>query len=176
MKPYQQFPFQYSLHVCHEDVDSEHFEYLHPDLSDPRPPLLEFLTKNIVDHGSVVVYSASFERGVLSDLAEFAPHYAPALNSILNRLEDQKDIFKNHYNHPGSLGSLSLKSVLPVIAPSLNYEGLNIRGGSDAGAVWERMINSTDEAQKSQMAADLKAYCTMDTLAMVEIHKALLKL
>jgi hypothetical protein len=38
------------------------------------------------------------------------------------------------------------------------------------------MINSTGEMQKNQMAADLKAYCTMDTLAMVEIHKALLEL
>ena len=38
------------------------------------------------------------------------------------------------------------------------------------------MIFCTDQAQKTQAIADLQAYCQLDTLAMVEIHQALLKL
>lgn len=124
----------------------------------------------------MVVYNVSFERRLLWDLAKSSLTHAVGLNSIIDRLKDQIGIFKYHYSHPEFLGSFSLKNVMPVIVPSLGYESLNVSGGSDAGAVWERMINSTGEMQKNQMAADLKAYCTMDTLAMVEIHKALLEL
>jgi hypothetical protein len=86
------------------------------------------------------------------------------------------DIFKNHYSHPEFLGSVSLKNVLPVIVPSLNYDSLNVRGGSDAGALWDIMIRSRDTEEQNRLAEDLKAYCNMDTHAMVEIHKALLEI
>jgi len=35
------------------------------------------------------------------------------------------------------------------------------------------MINTDDEEQKERMIKELKEYCRMDTLAMVEIHKRL---
>jgi hypothetical protein len=34
LKPYEQFPFQYSCHVLHEDGHVEHREYLHTDTTD----------------------------------------------------------------------------------------------------------------------------------------------
>ena len=176
MRPYQQFPFQYSLHILYENGTLKQFEYLHMDKTDPRLPLLESLLGRFADHGAVVVYNAPFERGVLASLAEFLPRYASALNSITDRLKDQMDIFKYHYSHPGFLGKISLKNVLPVIVPSLSYESLNVSGGSDAQAVWDTMIRSTDMEEQKRMAEDLKAYCALDTLAMVEIHSTLLEL
>jgi len=37
-RPYQKVPFQFSCHVLHEDGRLEHFEYLHEETTDPRPP------------------------------------------------------------------------------------------------------------------------------------------
>ncbi len=57
----------------------------------------------------------------------------------------------------------------------LSYEELEVQGGTDAQVVWDEMINTDDEKQKERMIKDLKEYCRMDTLAMVEIHKILYK-
>ena len=58
--------------------------------------------------------------------------------------------------------------------PELSYEELEVQGGTDAQAVWDDMINTDDEEEKERMINDLREYCRMDTLAMVEIHRKLL--
>ena len=175
LRPYQQFPFQYSCHIWHSDGTVTHHEYLHIDTSDPRLPLVESLLDTISDKGSVVVYYASFENQRLEDLVEFLPQYAEPLRSIQSRLWDQLVILRNHYKHPGFGGSYSLKSVLPVLVPSLSYDELDVQDGREAQAVWSLMLDSRSEREREAMIRELKAYCTLDTLAMVEIHKALLR-
>lgn len=174
LSPYQQFPFQYSCHILQSDDSLTHKEYLHPDETDPRLPLVESLLDHISNVGSVVVYNAGFERGVLKDLAEFFPEHSEALQSIISRLWDQLVIFENHYKHPGFRGSNSLKYVLPVLVPCLSYEDLGIKEGDEAQAIWNKMIRSINEEERNNMSNDLKEYCKMDTLAMVGIHKTLL--
>ena len=173
LRPYQQFPFQYSCHVLQSDGTVTHHEYLHPDASDPRQPLLESLLNHISTCGSVVVYSAGFEKRVLRDLRLHFPEHASLLKSIIKRLWDQLDIFKNHYMHPDFHGSNSLKNVLPVLVPWLGYEDLDVQEGEEAQAVWNLMLNTTNETEKSRMIDDLKAYCKLDTRATLEIHKVL---
>ena len=176
LRSYQQFPFQYSCHTWQSDGTVTHHEYLHTDTTDPRLPLIESLLNDISDVGSVVVYSASFERNILESLADFSPEYAVRLQSIQARLWDQLVILRNHYKHPGFGGSYSLKSVLPVLVPSLDYDELDVQDGREAQAVWCLMLNSKSEREREAMIRNLKAYCKLDTLAMVEIHKALLRL
>lgn len=176
MRSYQQFPFQYSCHILQSDGSLTHHEYLHTDTTDPRLPLVESLLDHISDEGSVVVYSAAFERRILEDLAEFSPEHSEALQSIISRLWDQLVLFRNHYKHPEFYGSASLKDVLPVLVPSLSYEDLDIQEGNDAQAVWDEMINTRNEEARNNMINNLIAYCEMDTLATVEIHKALRQL
>ena len=60
------------------------------------------------------------------------------------------------------------------MVPELSYDELEVQGGTDAQAVWDEMINTDDEEQKDKMINELKEYCRMDTLAMVEIHRKLL--
>ncbi len=174
--PFDKIPFQYSCHVMHENGDIEHFEYIHLDQTDPRLPLTESLVNCIRKNGSIIAYNASFERQVLTNLAKSFPEHSGYLNSITNRLWDQLDIFKRYYKHPDFANSNSLKSVLPVLIPELSYEELAIGDGNQAQSVWNLMIRTENEADKNQMIRDLKAYCKMDTLAMVEIQKLLLKL
>jgi len=47
LKPYEQFPFQYSCHILYTNGHVEHREYLHTDTSDPRPPLVAALVSDI---------------------------------------------------------------------------------------------------------------------------------
>jgi len=170
-RPFDKIPFQYSCHIMHENGDIEHFEYIHLDQTDPRLPLAESLVNCIRKSGSIIVYNARFEREVLTNLGKSFPEHSRHLNSITNRLWDQLDIFKRYYKHPDFGNSNSLKSVLPVLIPELSYEELAIRDGNQAQSVWNLMIRTENEVDKSQMIEDLRAYCKRDTLAMVEIHK-----
>ena len=173
LRPYQHLPFQYSCHTWQSDGTVTHHEYLHTDTSDPRLPLVESLLDTISDKGSVIVYS-TFESQRLEDLAEFLPQYAKPLRSIQSRLWDQWVIFRNHYKHPGFKGSNSLKSVLPVLVPSLRYDELDVQDGREAQAIWQLMLDSNSERERKKMIRNLKAYCKLDTQAMVEIHRVLL--
>lgn len=174
-RPYQKFPFQYSCHVMQSDGTVTHHEYLHTDESDPRKPLLESLLNHISPRGSVVVYTL-FERRRLMDLTDTFPQHSSALKSIISRLWDQADIFKNYYKHPDFCGSYSLKNVLPVLVPWLDYENLDVQEGEEAQAVWKLMLESENVHEKMDMIKNLREYCKLDTLATVEIHKVLCKL
>ena len=177
LHPYQHFPFQYSCHILQQNGSFTHHEYLHTDTSDPRKPLLESLLNHVSDEGSVVVYKASFEEGVLKDLATYFPEHTLTLQSIIDRLWDQLVIFQKHYLHPDFCGSNSLKNVLPVLVPSLSFENLDVvHDGLEAQAVWDLMINTTSESKRSDMIEHLKEYCMLDTLAILEIHKVLCEL
>ncbi len=172
-RPFEQIPFQFSCHILYENGDLEHVEYLHTDLTDPRVPLVESLVNCIKERGSVVVYYAPFERGVLTGIAAAFPRYTGYLNSVIERLYDQLEIIKRHYRHPDFGNSNSLKSVLPVLIPELGYEELDVREGNQAQAVWNIMIRTEDAREKERMIEALRAYCKTDTLAMVEIHRLL---
>ena len=77
--PYGRYPFQYSLHILQEDGTLEHKEYLHPETTDPRDPLARALVGDIGGDGTIIAYNASFEKGVISELAEYLPEIAPLL-------------------------------------------------------------------------------------------------
>lgn len=176
LRPYQHFPFQYSCHIMQADGSVTHHEYLHTDSTDPRGHLVESLLNHVSAYGSVVVYSARFERGVLENLADSFPEHAPALESIIERFWDLLEIFKNHYMHPDFLGSNSLKAVLPVLVPLLDYQDLAVRDGTEAQATWNLMLSTENETNKNEWIRRLKEYCKTDTLATVEIYNTLLAL
>ena len=174
--PYQQAPFQYSCHVLQADGTLTHAEYLHTQTGDPRPALLQKLLEDIGPRGHIIVYNATFEKGILKGLAESFAQHASQLQGMIDRLWDQLVIFRKHYRHYAFGGSNSLKAVLPVMVPDLSYDSLTVADGLMAQVAWEEMINMPSGAEKDQLAADLLAYCRLDTQAMVEIHYALLGL
>lgn len=171
--PYQQVPFQYSCHILTADGELTHCDYLHTSADDPRRPLAETLLTHIGATGHVVAYNIPFERGVLHHLADQFPEYAEQLRAIADRLWDQLPIFRQHYRHPDFAHSNSLKAVLPVMAPGLSYESLDVQNGTAAQVKWEEMIGQTDAAAKAALYEQLRAYCHLDTRAMVEIHRVL---
>jgi hypothetical protein len=173
MRPYQQLPFQYSLHVLEADGALRHVEYLHTTVDDPRPALAKQLVKDVGPAGSVVVYNARFERGVLLELARALPKHQSALRNIIMRLWDQLDIFRDDYLDPAFEGSNSIKKVLPVLVPELSYDDLDVKRGDQAQAVWQMLLNAKEEEKRDELATQLRAYCKRDTFAMTAIHAAL---
>lgn len=176
MRAYQQLPFQYSLHRLDADGRLTHMDFLYTGTGDPRPLLAAQLLEQIGPTGSVVVYNEHFERTVLQEVAHDFPEYRRGLRDIVARLWDQLEIFRNHYLDPAFEGSNSIKAVLPVLAPGLSYKDLAVGRGDQAQAVWRMLIDSRDAALRDELASALRAYCQRDTLAMVAIHQALLRL
>ena len=124
MRPYGQFPFQFSCHILRNaGGEAEHREYLHPDTSDPRRPLLSALLNCLGEAGSVVVYHKAMEAGVLEKgLCGIADQgQENRLRAIQEQLWDLENVFKDDYLDPKFLGSTSMKRILPVIAPDMAY-------------------------------------------------------
>jgi hypothetical protein len=172
--PYQHIPFQFSCHILRADDTIEHKEFLHTDPGDPRPELLAALLHAVEPRGSIVVYSAQYERKILRELASAYPSYAAQCNDMISRLWDQAEIFKSDFIHPDFCGSYSIKAVLPVLVPSLGYDALaHVHNGTEAQDVWRSVINDRTSADRETKIKALLAYCRLDTLAMVELHRIL---
>jgi hypothetical protein len=75
---------------------------------------------------------------------------------------------KRWYYHPDVKGSYSIKAVLPVLVPELRYDELDIPEGGMASLVYSQLKYQDQHTATKQRQA-LRAYCKMDTLAMVKI-------
>lgn len=176
-KPYQQIPFQYSLHVLRStDAELEHYDYLSEDATTlPAQTLLESLKKIIDDNGTVIVWNKSFEMGRNREMAHSYPEYADFMSSVNDRVFDLMEIFsKQYFVHPNFNGSNSIKAVLPVLIPELSYKEMDIHNGQNASVRWYDAVTGAVPAEDAKNIYDaLIKYCCLDTLAMVEIYKVL---
>ena len=171
VRPYQQIPFQFSVHVVPGNNESAvHFSFLAEVAGDPRAALAGELRKVLGESGSIVAYSAAFETRVLNDLAEALPEYKGWVDGLRGRMVDLLKPFSSfHYYHPGQKGSASLKNVLPVLT-GISYEGLTINDGRTAAAAFmEATYGDAAEAEGKKIRQDLEEYCRQDTGGMVEI-------
>ncbi len=178
--PFQQIPFQYSLHVLREpNGELEHYEYLGRDcVNPPMPELLESLQRRIGDTGSVIVWYKVFEMGRNTEMAKAYPEYTEFLEGVNNRVFDLMDIFsKQHYVHHDFKGSSSIKYVLPVLVPEFSYKEMDIQNGLVASIRWyDAVMGVVDKEQAEKTFESLLKYCCLDTLAMVKIYEYLCKL
>ncbi len=176
IKPYQQVPFQYSLHIIESpDGPIQHKEYLHTDNTHPGKPLLEQLRKDIGQEGTILVRYEPFEKGRNKELGEMFPEYADFMRDINNRIIDLMVPFdQGWFVDKDFYGSASIKKVLPVLVSELSYKELNIQEGGSAQRIWmETVLDGKNNEKKEQIMADLLAYCKLDTLAMVQLFKVL---
>lgn len=119
-KPFEQIPFQYSLHVL-EAPDSEliHKEFLANPNNDPREPFIQNLLDDLPKNGTVLVYNQSFEAGILKKFPPLFPEIKSTIQNILDRFYDLMIPFKRRgYYHPNMQGSYSIKKVLPALVPT----------------------------------------------------------
>lgn len=176
LKPYKQYPFQYSLHIQKSpDAPLQHKEYLHNDKSNPMPKLLEKLKKDIRDEGSILVWNESFEKGCNERMAELYPEYDSFLEEINNRMVDLMTPFsKMWFVDKDFFGSASIKYVLPAMVPELSHKNLEVSDGRKAQRIWTKVILKEENPQiKEKILNNLSEYCTLDTFAMVKILEKL---
>lgn len=175
MRPYDQMPFQWSVHLQRKSGAAlEHHEFLADNADDPRPEFFRSLLQVIGRKGSIVVYSKGFESGCLKNLAQWLPKHEDQIKAIQERLWDLLAVMRANVYHPGFAGTFSLKSVLPALIPEMSYEDMEVSEGSEAGLAWEKMIHGqVDAAERKRLREALLAYCKQDTLAMVRLLEAL---
>jgi len=172
-RPYEPVPVQWSNHIEEAPGRWRHQEYLHSEASDPREALTAILLESLGSEGSICVYSP-YEQSILERLAERYPSMRAEIKQVIRRLWDLFPVIRDHYYHPAFGGSYSIKSVLPAMVPSLAYGDLAIQEGGVAAQEYYRMVfKETDWVAKDSIRESLLAYCKRDTLAMVELRRAL---
>jgi predicted RecB family nuclease len=170
MRPFDQLPFQWSLHVQREPAaEPEHYEFLATDDADPRREFIILLSDALEDRGSIVVYAA-FESQRLYELAAWLPEFGEQIKTIHGRLWDLLPVVRNHVYHPAFAGSYSLKAVLPALVPEMSYDGMAVANGQDAGLAWESLIRGgLDQSEHEKTRKALLDYCGKDTMALVRL-------
>ena len=176
LSPYEQIPFQFSIHKDDGKRNLEHFEFLAEVGADPRYELALNLIKFIPQDACVLAYNMSFEKRVIRQLALNYPQISNELMAIHDNIKDLMAPFASKsYYHPKMQGSYSIKYVLPALVPEFEsaYKDLNlIHHGGEAMQVYEAMAYMpADECEAYKKA--LLAYCKLDTLAMVKVLEKL---
>lgn len=172
LSPYEQIPFQYSLHIEYEDGRLEHKEFLSNDGVDPRYELSKSLVENIPSNATVLAYNMSFEKGVIRKLANLYGEFTYVLMNIHDNMQDLMIPFQKKWYATSSMkGSYSIKYVLPALVPEMEkaYKALDlIHNGGEAMNAYANMSNLSNEDKIAHRKALLE-YCKLDTLAMVKI-------
>ena len=176
LSPYEQIPFQFSIHKDDGKRNLEHFEFLAEVGADPRYELALNLIKFIPQDACVLAYNMSFEKRVIRQLALNYPQISNELMAIHDNIKDLMAPFASKsYYHAKMQGSYSIKYVLPALVPEFEsaYKDLNlIHHGGEAMQVYEAMAYMpADECEAYKKA--LLAYCKLDTLAMVKVLEKL---
>jgi hypothetical protein len=170
-RPYQQIPFQFSLHRLDEDGALSHAAFLDLSGNDPSEPLAKALVSACGDQGPVYAYNAGFEKSRIGELAERDPDLTRPLSLLSARIVDLLPVARNRYYHPSQHGSWSIKAVLPTIWPELSCEHLEgVNDGTTAmNAFREAIRPGLGEERKRLIQSQLLAYCALDTYALVRL-------
>ena len=177
-KPYQQIPFQYSIHLKEKKGgELKHFESLAEPGDDPRVKFIEGLFKDTQGKGDVIVYNKAFEITRLKEIARDFPQYADEIEKLILRIRDLMIPFQRKYYYaPEMKGSYSIKAVLSALVPELSYDELKINEGGLASITFESLQTETDMMIIAETREQLLEYCKLDTLAMVRILEKLEKI
>ncbi len=176
--PWQQIPFQWSLHVVESPgAPPRAAAFLADGNGDPRPEFVDSLRAALAPHGSIVAYNVRFERRCLAEAAEAVPARREWADSLAPRFVDLLEPFARFdFYHPEQNGSASLKAVLPVLGER-GYDDLEVREGTVAAREFLRLRSGAVEpVERERVRKALLDYCGRDTEGMVEIVAALERL
>jgi hypothetical protein len=175
--PHTQLLTQFSIDRTDESGNIlNHYEYIADHTKDCRREIAEKLIKYLGIDGSIITY-ANFERIAIHKLAKLFPDLSMNLNDIAERNVDIELIVRKNYYDINFHGRSSIKKILPVLIPEMDYTNLAISDGGDAAAVFAFMAMGLFDAEKiEETKKNLLKYCAQDTLAMVKIHQFLINI
>jgi hypothetical protein len=172
LHPFQQVPFQYSLHSQKRAGGKlHHTEYLAKPGIDPRKEIVGRLLEDIPEGACVLAYYKSFESSRIKELSEQFPRKKKRLLSIIDNMLDLIDPFKaRHLYSWKQQGSHSIKAVLPAFVKGMSYDNMEIGNGMAAMEAYHQMCNLADNPKElATVRKNLLEYCKQDTLAMVKL-------
>ena len=139
------------------------------------PELITKLKEQIGDNGTILTWNMSYEKKCNDTMADLYPEHKQFLDNVNERINDLMIPFsKMWFVDKDFFGSASIKNVLPVLVPELNYKELAVSDGLLARRTWtQTILHGKNQDQKEQILSDLSAYCTLDTFAMVRILQVL---
>ena len=177
--PYQQIPFQYSLHFIEQwGGELKHKEFLGVSGEDPRRSIAKSLCRDIPLNVCTTAYNKAFECTRLTELADTFPDLAWHLLNIRDHIVDLLVPFQSGWYYvPAMGGSFSIKSVLPALFPNdpeLDYHNLagSVHNGGEAMSIFPKIKDMTPNEQVVARQSLLK-YCELDTYAMVKVWQKL---
>jgi len=170
-RPYQQIPFQFSLHLLSRTGKVEQQSFLDLTGKDPSKAFAEALISVCGERGPIFVYNAGFETARIRELSERFPRLAKPLLALNERVVDLLPIARSYYYHPSQQGSWSIKAVLPALCPDLRYGDLDgvQDGGMAMDAFLEALAPQSSTERREEIEQQLRAYCALDTYAMVRL-------
>jgi hypothetical protein len=178
-RPYQAIPFQWSLHVVAGDGTVRQREFLAAGDCDPRRAFAATLIEALSGADTPILVYSRYEQTRLKELAALFPDLRDALTGIIGRLADLLPIVRSAVYFPDAGFSNSIKSVGPAVCPDFTYDDLaGIADGAAASAAFLRLASGdvTELKEIDRVRTALRLYCQRDTLAMVEVHRALMRL
>lgn len=168
LKPYQQLPFQFSLHIV--DKETKHISFLAEGKEDPRKEFAKKIKESLGEKGSIIVYNQSFEISRIRELAEMFPEYKDWAEKTIQRVIDLLEPFRNfHFYSKEQQGSASIKHVLPTLTGK-SYSDLEIKEGGTASYEYYRITHEqATEEEIKEIRKNLEIYCGLDTEGMIWI-------
>ena len=174
MHPFDVMPFEYSIHIMHEDGAVEHKVFL--SIHDDRRELANSLIHDIPKEGSVVAYNAFGAEYIrIEEMMYTFPELEEELKQINNRMVDLQLPFESGLVYDVRMRGLWSVKVIMSLMHDKSYDDLAIHQGMDAVYEWRRLDKNDEEADKEEIVNNLKAYCGMDSYAMMVIYKWLLQ-
>ncbi len=171
IRPYQQVPFQFSVHIQQEPGGMlMHYEYLSDGDENPQREFIERLLAVVPRDACIFTWNQGFEISRIREIATALPDKRDRINQIIKNIRDLMKPFQNMaiYNWQFN-GSYSIKAVLPALVPELSYDELEINNGGMASSAWVCMVQTNNAGEKETIRKQLLQYCHLDTLAMVRI-------
>ena len=174
-RPFEQVPFQWSVHVEHSQDDVRHAEYLAIENFGDFEAMSQALIAALPLSGPIFSYNASFEERVLIRLAEWVPTQEAGLRGLAGRLVDLLPVTRGAYYHRDMRGSWSIKSVIPTIDAKLGYELLDeVQEGDGAQQAFSELRGHDVPPERSlALRSALLRYCRHDTWVMVVLRRFL---
>jgi predicted RecB family nuclease len=177
-RPFQSIPFQWSLHQLDQAGQLTHSEFLASGDQDPRREFAETLIRALAQSNLPIVVYSSYEKTVLNGLSELFPDLREPIKGIIGQLIDLLVVTRKHIYQAGFNGSFSIKAVGPSLVPGLGYDQLDgVADGLAASASYSALVSGSlgPDQDPDALRQELIEYCKLDTLAMVQVHAALIE-
>ncbi len=172
IRPWEHIAYLFSLHRQESPgATASHIDFIMAPGRDERRAMADELISAVGERGNIVVYSAGFEKGILTRLAQALPERADALQELISRVVDLLDPFSQFaYYHCAQEGKLSLKRVLPLLTGQ-TYADESVADGYTANVAYRYLTHHPhlSPEERESILGDLRSYCRMDTQAMVAI-------